>query len=233
MAAVGVHPSVLLVEDGEIEGALERRLANFGYQVFTASGRDEALSVVAEVDPDLVLLEVTAPGNGDCETLRRIRSRTEAPVIMLSAAASEEDRVRGLLAGADDYLGKAVSPAEITARVAAVLRRSPKRRDDVFDDGVVVIDAANAHVTVRGEPVSLTPLELRLLTALTEAPGRVLSPEQLGHLVWGRLSPSTADNARLYVSYLRAKIERDPARPELIETVRGRGYRYTGPLLGA
>jgi DNA-binding response OmpR family regulator len=126
-----------------------------------------------------------------------------------------------------------MSPAEVTARVAAVLRRSPKKHDDVFDDGIVQMHAANASVVVHGEQIALTPLELRLLGALTEHPGRVVTPEQLGHLVWGRLSPSTADNARLYVSYLRAKIERDPSNPQLIETVRGRGYRYTGMALGS
>jgi DNA-binding response OmpR family regulator len=228
MAAVGVHPSVLVVEDGEPEGVLERRLAHFGYQVYTAAGEDDALRALPDVDPDLVLLEVPVRGDDGCDTLARIRSQTEAPVIMLSARDSEEDRVRGLLAGADDYLGKTVSPAEITARVAAVLRRSPKRneRPDVFDDGVVRVDPTDGEVVVRGQHVRLTPMELKLLQVLTANAGRVLSPEQIGHLVWGRLSPTAAESARLYVSYLRAKIEADTARPELIETVRGRGYRY-------
>jgi two-component system, OmpR family, response regulator MtrA len=228
MAALGVHPSVLVVEDGEPEEALERRLSHFGYRVVTAANGDDALRALPDLDPDLVLLEVAGPGDDGCETLARIRSRTDAPVIMLSSRASEAQRVRGVLGGADDYLAKPMSPAEVTARVAAVLRRSPRRHadPDVFDDGTLRADRGNPDVTVRGKPVRLTPIELRLLEALIAHPGRVLSPEQLGHLVWGRLTVDAADSARLYISYLRAKIERDTARPELIETVRGRGYRY-------
>jgi DNA-binding response OmpR family regulator len=228
MAALGVHPSVLVVEDGETADALERRLSHFGYRVFTAANGDAALRALPDVDPDLVLLEVAGRGDDGCETLARIRSRTDAPVIMVSSRDSEADRVRGLLSGADDFLSKTVSPAEVTARVAAVLRRSPRRYvdPDVFDDGTLRVDRGNPEVIVRGEPVRLTPIELRLLEALTAHPGRVQSPEQLGHLVWGRLTGEAADSARLYVSYLRAKIEHDSARPELIETVRGRGYRY-------
>lgn len=109
-----------------------------------------------------------------------------------------------------------------------LLRRSPLRPVDpnVFDDGTLRVARGNPEVVVRGEPVRLTPIELRLLEALTANPGRVLSPERLGHLVWGRLIGEAADSACLYVSYLRAKIEQDTAHPELIETVRGRGYRY-------
>ncbi len=226
MAATGVRPSVLLVEDEGPETALERRLRHFGYHVTTAATVEEALRTLPEVDPDLVLLEVGV-GRDGCATLARIRSRTEAPVIMHSIRDAEEDRVRGLLAGADDFLGDSVSAAEITARVAAVLRRSP-RRSDVFDDGVVHLDPLDGDVVVRGKPVRLTPIELKLLGALVAHRGRVLSPEQLGHLVWGHLTETASDSARLYVSYLRAKIEEDSARPELIETVRGRGYRYSG-----
>jgi two-component system KDP operon response regulator KdpE len=229
MAACGVRPSVLVVEDGEPEHALERRLSHFGYQVHTAAGGDEALLALPAVDPDLVLLEVTLPGSDGCEMLARIRSRTDAPVIMLSVHDSEADRVRGLLGGADDYLPRTVSPMEITARVAAVLRRSPRldAHSEPVDDGVVRIESGSPDVLVRGELVRLTPIEYRLLEAFIDHAGHVLSPEQLGHLVWGRLAPSAAENARLYVGYLRAKIERDSVRPELIETVRGRGYRYT------
>jgi len=228
MAAVGVRPSVLLVEDGEPETALERRLTNFGYRVVRAANGEDALRALPDVDPDLVLLEVAADRDG-CADLARIRSRTEAPVIMHSACDSEADRVRGLLAGADDFFGKSVSAAEITARVAAVLRRSPRRneRPDVFDDGIVHLDPLDGDVVVRGKPVRLTPIELKLLKALIDHRGRVLSPEQLGQLVWGHLTKSSAESARLYVSYVRAKIEQDSARPQLIETVRGHGYCYS------
>ena len=228
MAAVGVRPSVLLVEDGGPETALERRLTNFGYRVVRAANGEDALRALPDVDPDLVLLEVAADRDG-CADLARIRSRTEAPVIMHSARDSEADRVRGLLAGADDFFGKSVSAAEITARVAAVLRRSPRRseRPEVFDDGIVHLDPLDADVVVRGKPVRLTPIELKLLKALIDHRGRVLSPEQLGQLVWGHLTETATESARLYVSYVRAKIEQDSTRPQLIETVRGRGYRYS------
>src|SRR5262249_37081870 len=141
------------------------------------------------------------------------------------------ERVRGLRGGADDYLGKPFSPAELTARIEAVLRRAagqPQVRD-VYDDGVVRVDVENATVTVRGEEVPLTPLEFRLLGAFTANAGQLLSSDQLLELAWGHEDVDGRERVKLYVGYLRKKIERNPSKPELIENVRGYGYRYRRP----
>ena len=142
--------------------------------------------------------------------------------------------MRGLLGGADDYIAKPASGPELAARIAAVLRRPPRRPRSaaVYDDGVLRIDARNAEVTVRGNPVRLTPLELRVLETLAMNAGMVVSARELVERVWERPLPDPGERARLYVGYLRGKIERDPARPELVVNVRGRGYRYVAMAPG-
>jgi DNA-binding response OmpR family regulator len=153
------------------------------------------------------------------------------PVIMLTSRDSELERVRGLRSGADDYVGKPFSPAELSARIEAVLRRTGEKTvaKELYDDGTVCIDFAARSVTVRAETVSLTPLEFRLLAALTEHTGEVLSRQQLIELVWGRSYESSGDPVKIYIGYLRKKIEEDPGSPRLVETVRGFGYRYVKP----
>ncbi len=162
--------------------------------------------------------------------LELIRDVSDVPVIMLMGRDSELERVRGLRGGADDYVGKPVALPELLARVEAVLRRAGGKPDvrEVYDDGIVTIDFERSELTVRGEPVTLTPLEFRLLAALTSHAGSVLSPDQLLELVWGERF-SGRDQVKLYIGYVRRKIERDPSQPELIETVRGFGYRYRKP----
>ena len=132
---------------------------------------------------------------------------------------------------ADDYVGKPFSPGELSARIEAVLRRSGETVEakEVYDDGTVCIDFAARSVTVRGGEVSLTPLEFRLLSVLTEHAGQVLSRQQLIDLVWGRAYESSGDPVKIYIGYLRKKIEEEPASPKLVETVRGFGYRYVKP----
>jgi DNA-binding response OmpR family regulator len=148
---------------------------------------------------------------------------------MVTSLAADIDRVRGLRGGADDYVAKPYSGPELVARIEAVLRRTstPQVRD-VFEDGVVRIDFQAVAVTIRGNAVELTPLEFRLLTAFVENAGNVLSREQLLELVWGSTATG-GDQVKLYVGYLRRKVERDATNPELIETVRGFGYRYPRP----
>jgi DNA-binding response OmpR family regulator len=165
------------------------------------------------------------------KTLELIRDVSDVPVIMLTSRDTELERVRGLRGGADDYMGKPFSPAELAARIEAVLRRSGEKTETKqhYDDGTVCIDFAAREVTVRGEPVGLTPLEFRLLAVLTEHGGRVLSRQQLIDLVWGRSYESSGDPVKIYIGYLRKKVERDRKAPELVETVRGFGYRYRKP----
>jgi DNA-binding response OmpR family regulator len=220
---------ILLIDDSETERAIvASRLEQHGFVVSTAVDGTEGMRKLYDLKPDLVVLDVVMPGIDGWQVLQRIRGVTEVPVIMLTGRDTELERVRGLRGGADDYIGKPFSPSELVARVEAVLRRAQIESEikDVYDDGEIAIDYTAREVKVRGEPVALTPLEFRLLTTLTEHVGQVLSRDQLLEHVWGDAFARGGDEVKLYVRYLRLKIERDPGDPKLIETVRGFGYRY-------
>jgi DNA-binding response OmpR family regulator len=225
--------SILVVDDSPTERAIvESKLEHAGYRVFTAESGAIALRILYAVQPDLVVLDVVMPDYDGWKTLELIRQASDVPVIMLTAQTGDTERVRGLRSGADDYLCKPFNPAELTARIEAVLRRTGAGSSsvrDTYDDGVVAIDAGRAEVKVHGEEVRLTPLEFRLLQALTEHAGNVLSSDQLLELAWGDNVTAGHDRVKLYVGYLRKKIELDPTQPRLIENVRGYGYRYLAP----
>jgi DNA-binding response OmpR family regulator len=223
---------VLVIDDSEtVRATVGDRLERGGYRVAGAANGREGLRRLYEIKPDVVLLDVVMPELDGWKTLELIRDVSDVPVIMLTSRDSELERVRGLRSGADDYVGKPFSPAELAARIEAVLRRSGEKVEakEVYDDGTVCIDFAARSVTVRGDDVSLTPLEFRLLSALTEHAGHVLSRQQLIDLVWGRAYESSGDPVKIYIGYLRKKIEHEPASPRLVETVRGFGYRYVKP----
>jgi DNA-binding response OmpR family regulator len=221
--------TVLLIDDSQtIRAKLSDRLQRSGYLVETAEDGREGVRRLYETHPDVVLLDVIMPDIDGWKTLELIRDVSSVPVIMLTTEDAELDRVRGLRGGADDYVGKPFSAAELTARIEALLRRSgePEPAKERYDDGVVCIDYEAREVTVKGERVSLTPLEFRLLAALCEHAGQVLSRAQLVELVWGPNYSSSGDPVKIYIGYLRKKVEDDPASPQLVETVRGFGYRY-------
>jgi DNA-binding response OmpR family regulator len=223
---------ILVIDDSETERALlTSRLEQSGFVVSVAEDGRAGLRALFERRPDLVLLDVVMPGIDGWKTLEQIREISDVPVIMLTGLDSEVERVRGLRGGADDYVGKPFGAAELAARIDAVLRRAKEKPmvREVYEDGVVFIDFDAHEVRVYGEPVTLTPLEFRLLAALTENSGLVLSRDRLLELVWGITHAGAGDQVKLYVRYLRQKIERDPTAPELIETVRGYGYRYRRP----
>jgi two-component system KDP operon response regulator KdpE len=220
---------VLLIEDSETERAFaSERLERAGYVVSTAPDGNEGVRRLYEARPDVILLDLVMPARDGWQTLELIRQVSDVPVIMLTGSDSELERVRGLKAGADDYIGKPYGAPELLARIEAVLRRTRGKPTvkEVWDDGVVRIDYGATAVTVRGEVVSLTPLEFRLLTTLVEHAGQVLSRDQLLELVWGDANARGGDEVKVYIGYLRKKIEAEPGSPELIETVRGFGYRY-------
>jgi DNA-binding response OmpR family regulator len=224
---------ILLIDDSESERAIvSRRLERHGYVVMSAMDGVDGLRKLYDLKPSLILLDVVMPGLDGWQALERIREVSDIPVIMLTSRASELERVRGLRGGADDYIVKPFSAAELVARVEAVLRRAKDASDvrQVYDEGDIVIDFPSNEVRVRGELVALTPLEFRLLTTFTAHPGQVLSRDQLLELVWGDAFARGGDEVKLYVRYLRLKIERDPGKPRLIETVRGFGYRYRPAL---
>ncbi len=221
---------VLVVDDDADTRALVRTLLERGgHAVVEASDGRSALRLVHEERPDLVLLDVAMPEFNGFTVLERIRDVSEVPVVMLTARAGELEKVRGLKAGADDYVTKPFGRQELLARVDAVLRRAATgagaEREHYADD-FLEVDYAQREVRVRGAPVSLTPTEFRLLSAFVSNPNQVLSREQLLELVWNDTSGVSHDQVKLYVGYLRRKLGGD-ASP--IETVRGFGYQYRVP----
>ncbi|MBT3942822.1 MAG: response regulator transcription factor [Chloroflexi bacterium] len=226
------NTSVLVVEDEpEILELISTLLRLENLDVMTASSGEEGLRAFFQRRPDLAILDIGLPGMSGIDLCGRIREVSEMPVIFLSAFGDEADRVKGLRMGADDYMVKPFGADELKARVAAVLRRAAmpavgEDRSD-FTDGEVLIDHGAHTVVVRGEPVSLTPLEYRMLSVLSGHRGQVLSQDRLLDLVWGADAMEAApESVRLCVSHLRSKIEANPRRPKLVETVRGFGYRY-------
>jgi DNA-binding response OmpR family regulator len=219
---------VLVIDDSASERAVTvDRLERAGYLVSTATDGGDGLRRLYDVRPDVVLLDVVMPGLDGWKTLERIRSLSDVPVVMVTGSDSQIERVRGLRSGADDYVSKPYDAPELLARIEAVLRRTgPSSVKELWDDGVVRIDYAASSVTIRGEGIPFTPLEFRLLSTLVEHAGQVLSRRQLLELAWGDADVRSGDEVKVYIGYLRRKIERDAASPELIETVRGFGYRY-------
>ena len=201
-----------------------------GYLTLEANDGLQALEKVREYTPDLVLLDVEMPGLDGFETLKRIREVSEAAVIMLTVRSDEEDRIKGLDLGADDYVTKPFSPRELSSRIRAVLRRfeQPARPETqiVTIDERLQVDLQRRDVIVNDERLSLRPTEYRLLYHLIQNAGWVVPHETLLTKVWGH--EYIADNhlLRLYINYLRKKIEPDPAKPQYIFTERGLGYRF-------
>jgi len=201
-----------------------------GYRVSGATDGFEALEKVRRELPDLVLLDVMMPGMDGFETLERIREFSNVPVIMLTVRADEEDKVRGLELGADDYVTKPFSPRELSSRIKAVLRRAetpmPAEKGVLKIDDDLSIDFNRREVIVRGERVKLRPTEYRLLYHLVNNAGWVMTHEMLLSKVWGHEYRDDTHLLRLYITYLRQKIEPDPSHPKYIFTERGVGYRF-------
>ena len=201
------------------------------FQVSEASDGLEAIRKVRDEMPDLVVLDVEMPKLDGFETLREIRRTAPVPVIMLTVRGDEEDRIKGLDLGADDYVTKPFSARELVSRINAVLRRvemsSPAERSTRIQiDERLIVDFDRREVLVNDEPVKLRPTEYRLLHYFVQNPGRVLTHEQLLSKVWGPEYVDDNQLLRLYVTYLRQKIELDPSKPHYIFNERGVGYRF-------
>jgi DNA-binding response OmpR family regulator len=222
-------PRILVVDDdGDIRVLLRELLGRAGYRVEEAADGRAALRKLFETPPSLVLLDVNMPELDGYQTLERIRDLSDVPVIMLTARTQELERVRGLASGADDYVPKPFGRQELLARIQALLRRSGGKAEvnESYHDEFVEIDYPQRRVVVRDREVQLTPLEFKLLSAFVQHPNQVLSRDQLLELVWGDPYGVSGDQVKLYVGYLRRKL--DPAQPDAVpvETVRGFGYRY-------
>ena len=224
---------ILVVEDEEgIRVFLTTRLGRAGYEVVEAVNGLEGLQKFYSDRPDIVILDIAMPEMDGWQTLQRIREVSTVPILMLTAATQEHEKIRGLDEGADDYITKPFSGDELLARVSAVLRRTDQPvkelENNVYNDAELSIDFQRHEVFVRGKPVVFSATEFRLLSTLTGNEGNVLSQERLLDLVWGQDYEDSLSIVRLYINYLRQKIEVEPSKPKLIETVRGFGYRYRG-----
>ncbi|GAB2742522.1 response regulator transcription factor [Amycolatopsis magusensis] len=222
---------VLLVEDDRaVREGLGLALRRQGHVVHAAESGEHGLDRLREHRPDIVVLDLMLPGIDGFETCRRIRADGDTPIIMLTARSHDFDVVAGLEAGADDYVVKPVEPRVLDARIRAVLRRAvSEQQSDTEQYGELVIDRTGLVVTLRGEPVPLTPTELKLLLELSRTPGRVLSRQQILEAVWEHDYLGDSRLVDACVQRLRAKIERVPASPRHVETVRGFGYRFARP----
>ncbi|HEY7017549.1 MAG TPA: response regulator transcription factor [Gaiellaceae bacterium] len=219
---------ILVVDDdADIRVLLERLFGRAGHKVCSAANGLDALRALYEHQPDLVVLDVSMPGMDGWETLTRIRELTDIPVVMLTARGAELEKVRGLRAGADDYVTKPFGRQELLARLETVLRRAPTREvRETYADSLLQVDFAERKVRSGDQEIELTPLEFRLLSAFVDHPGQLLAHEQLLELAWGGERGTSRDQVKLYVGYLRRKLEAAGVPAETIETARGFGYRY-------
>jgi len=203
-----------------------------GYEVSEAENGLVALTKVREDLPDLVVLDVMMPDMDGFETLARIREISSVSVIMLTVKGDEDDRIRGLDLGADDYVNKPFSPRELSSRIRAVLRRvepaKAQSAEPLIIDEDLSIDFPRREVIARGEHIKLRPTEYRLLLHLVENAGWIVQQETLLSKVWGPEYRDDNQLLRLYITYLRKKIEPDPANPRYILTERGVGYQFVG-----
>ena len=222
---------VLVVDDEpRVVQLVSMNLKLEGFDVISAADGYEALEKVTKGMPDIVILDIMMPDMDGYETLKRIRDLSQVPVIFLSVKGEEEDRVRGLDLGADDYITKPFSPRELVSRVRAVLRRvepeNSQRRSEIVVDDELKIDFDQRKVFVRGREIKLRATEYRLLYQLVTNPGKLLTHETLLSRVWGPEYRDEDQYVRLYITYLRQKIEKDPRNPRYILSERGLGYRF-------
>ncbi len=224
--------SILVVDDEErMVRFIRLNLEHDGFQVISAFRGQQAIDAIREDMPDLVLLDVMMPDLDGFEVLKIVRETSSVPVIMLTAKGEEDDRVKGLELGADDYVTKPFSPRELVSRVRAVLRRTEAanpaaRSEEIVVDERLKVDFGRREVWIDNELVKLRPTEYRLLYHLMQNAGWVMTYDQLLTKVWGYEYRDEAHYVRLYVNYLRQKIEKDPANPKYILTERGVGYRF-------
>ena len=224
------RPRILVVDDdaalAEMLGIVLRRE---GFQpVFVVNG-DRAMEVFHRTRPDVVLLDLMLPGRDGLDVCRDIRAESGTPVVMLTARSDTADVVRGLEAGADDYVVKPFKPMELVARIRARLRRLTADEAEHLRIADIDIDVGSHDVRRDGEPLALTPLEFDLLATLARSPRHVLTREALLAQVWGYRHAADTRLVNVHVQRLRAKVERDPEHPKVVVTVRGIGYRAGPP----
>lgn len=208
---------------------LSRLLQERGFEVYDASDAQSGLRMAYKHQPDLVLLEVVLPDRDGWDICRQLRDLSDMPIIFVSARAGKDDVVKGLEVGADDYIAKPFDNDELIARIRARLRRTPTtaiHEEYVFNNGDFRINFMNREVWIRDRLKHLTPKEFNLLAVLVRNAGRVVSRKELVTEAWGDEYGDAIDSLKLYVHYLRQKLETNPQQPEYILTSRGVGYRF-------
>jgi two-component system KDP operon response regulator KdpE len=221
---------VLIVEDeAQVVRFLRTTLAASGYRLVEATTGAQALVEAASRAPDLVLLDLGLPDVDGVEVTRRIREWSSVPIIVLSARGREDDKIQALDAGADDYLTKPFGVGELLARMRVAFRNAVRAKspspESVFEVDDLQVDLAARRVRLAGRDVHLTQTEYKLLAVLVRHAGKVVTHRQLLEEVWGRSAAAQLHYVRLYMAYLRHKLEKDPTRPHYIETETGVGYR--------
>jgi DNA-binding response OmpR family regulator len=220
--------TVLVVDDEPIvRDVVARYLERDGHRALVAANGGDARQMIERETPSLVVLDVMLPGEDGLSLCRWIRSSSDLPVVLLTARGEEADRIVGLEIGADDYVTKPFSPRELAVRVRTILRRTRPERPPVerIEVGRLAIDAAKREARRDGAPIALTVKEFDLLWFLASNPNRVFSRDQLMSSVWGYAAALDTGTVTVHVRRLRQKLEQDPSRPELLETVWGIGYR--------
>ena len=226
-----IAPTSILIVDDEpaLREALTYSLSREGYAVSSAATSAEALAKVDRQMPNFIVLDLGLPDADGLELCRKVRSRSSVPILMLTARQSEVDKIVGLEMGGDDYMTKPFSMRELLARIKAILRRSSQETNakqiDTIEFGETVIDRLAHRVTHKGEEITLTPLEFEMLSFLAENRGIVFSRETLLDRVWKYSYPEGSRTVDVHMRWLRQKIEDDPARPKILLTVRGVGYK--------
>jgi two-component system KDP operon response regulator KdpE len=223
-------PTLLMIDDDKsLIKLLSEYLAEQGFSMRNAENGRLGLRAIFESQPEIILLDVTMPEKDGWETLQRIREVSEVPVIMLTARGDESDILKGFSLGADDYVTKPFSFAQLTARIRAVLTRSSQgsaHDEGILSAGDLKVDLGLKRVWRDGEILSLTPTEFKLLAALMRRQDEIVSPEGLVKEVWGAQYANEVGHVRRYIWHLRQKVEVDPENPRYIHNERGYGYRF-------
>lgn len=221
---------ILVIEDEyKILVMIKNYLEKENFEVLTAHTGEEGREQWKREDPDLVLLDLRLPGINGLDICREIRANSSIPIIMLTAKSQETDKILGLEMGADDYITKPFSLAELTARIRAIFRRTDyngSRETDSIDRGDIQVDFNSVEVKVRGEVVGLTPTEFKILGLLIQNPGRVFSRLQLLNAALGDTYSGYERSIDTHIRNLRSKVEEDPSHPLYIKTVHGLGYKF-------
>lgn len=226
------HKLLIIDDDVQLCELLQLMLAKMDFEVDIAHDAVTGLKKAYSLKPDAIVLDIMMPGMDGWQTCQRFREMTDVPIVMLTALGSEDEVIKGLNLGADDYLVKPVTADELGARVRALLRQVSRSqnhtssREPILTHANLVIDLDKYEVTVDGNRVDLSPIEFKLLSVLAKYKGRVLPHEFLLTEVWGPEYVGEIDYLRLYISYLRRKLEKDPSNPDLIQNEWGVGYRF-------